>query len=417
MVKQMLSMYMKKVFVFVFTLTCKNDRKERVRKMKKKKKNGNLDLFDAPQNAGTGDVRYSIHTINFRVFLTEKDKVAIEERLTALSKQYHARCLKKERTRYHGVRYLVAQKFGFNYVSVVKCSSEDVFSRLWMDIKVNPRWMFHRNSHPFAYIASPDEVFRAYERIQEFLDAARIVEIDYEMFLIQRIDYCVNIDMGDRALVKTYMRLMKKGAYPYKMKRKMEYSESGHRQIPTKDSFTIFSKTMEFAVYDKCVQLEKEKEKYEEADIKTAEGMIRIELRVKRSKIRYDARTNGCEDTRSQLKMVSKIASKNIPRYIKSAYGTGKFVKYGKAKRLIQESEYAKKTKKMLLDFLQEVSSKGLEGAKEKYEKDFNKCMKRFNELEISPITIEKGSKVKEMENPLYYIENKSKNYGEDGCL
>ena len=56
----------------------------------------------------------------------------------------------------------------------------------------------------------------------------------------------------------------------------------------------------------------------------------------------------------------------------------------------------------MLLDFLQEVSLKGLEGAKESYEKDFNKCMKRFNELGISPITIEKGSKVKEMENPLY---------------
>ena len=65
----------------------------------------------------------------------------------------------------------------------------------------------------------------------------------------------------------------------------------------------------------------------------------------------------------------------------------------------------------MLLDFLQEVSLKGLEGAKESYEKDFNKCMKRFNELGISPITIEKGSKVKEMENPLYYIEHRSKNW------
>ena len=37
--------------------------------------------------------------------------------------------------------------------------------------------------------------------------------------------------------------------------------------------------------------------------------------------------------------------------------------------------------------------------------------MKRFNELGISPITIEKGSKVKEMENPLYYIEHRSKNW------
>lgn len=377
-----------------------------------------LDLYNTPQNAGTGVVRYSIHTVDFRVSLTEKDKIAIEERLITLSRQYHARYFsKKEGMGYRSVRYLVAQEFGFNYASVVEGTSKDGFSKLWMDIKLNPRWMFHEDNHPFVYIASPDEVLRGYEHIQEFLNAAKITAINHRMFVVHRIDYCVNIDMGDRALVKSYMRLMRKGCYPYKMKRKMEYSESGHRQVLTKDSFTVFSKTAELAIYDKCTQLEKEDEKYHEEDLQAAEGMIRIELRVKRPKVRYDAKAHGCEDTRSQLEMVFEIANKNIPRYIKSAYGTGKFVKYGKAKRLIQESEYAKKTKKMLLDFLQEVSSKGLEGAKEKYEKDFNKCMKRFNELEISPITIEKGSKVKEMENPLYYIENKSKNYGEDGCL
>lgn len=139
--------------------------------------------------------------------------------------------------------------------------------------------------------------------------------------------------------------------------------------------------------------------------------MIRIELCVKRPKVRYDAKANGCEDTRLQLEMASEIASKNIPRYLESAYGKGKFVKYEKAKRLIQKSGYIKKTKVMLLDFLQMVSLQDLEKAKKRYEKDFKACMKQFNELGISPITIEKGSKVKEMENPLYYIEHRNKNY------
>ena len=74
--------------------------------------------------------------------------------------------------------------------------------------------------------------------------------------------------------------------------------------------------------------------------------MIHIELRIKRSKIQYDARTNGCEDVRAQLEMASEIANKNIPRYLKSAYGIGKFVKYEKAKRLIQEYGYIKGQKK-----------------------------------------------------------------------
>lgn len=399
----------KRVFILLTTLRYHNRANERSNSMKTK---SILDFNNMPKNAGTSDTTYSIHTMNFRVQLTKRDKVAIEEKLAALSKQYCVRYFpKKEAKGYQSTTYLVAQAFGLNYVSIVTRNSKDGFCRLWMDVKVNPRWMFHENNHPFVYIASPDEVLNAYEHIQEFLDAAKIVEIDYKMFLIQRMDYCVNIDMGDRALVKSYMRLMKKGSYPCKMKRKMEYSESGHRQIPTKDSFTVFSKTIEFAVYDKCAQLEKEKEKYEEEEIKTAEGMIRIELRVKRSKIRYDAKTNGCENSKAQLKMASEIARKNIPRYIKSAYGTGKFVKYEKARRLIQKSGYIKKTKEMLLDLLKEVSLNDLEEAKGKYEKDFNRCMKRFNELGISPITIEKGSKVKEMENPLYYIEHKNKNY------
>ncbi len=371
-----------------------------------------LDLCDTPQNAGTGAMGYSIHTIDFRVSLTEKDRVGIEERLITLSRQYHARYFsKKEGMGYCSIRYLVAQKFGFNYVSVVKGTSKDGFTKLWMDIKLNPRWMFHEDSYPFTYIASPDELLRGYERIQEFLDAANITVIDCRMFVVHRIDYCVNIDMGDRALVKTYMRLMRKGCCPYKMKRKVEYSESGHRQVLTKDSFTVFSKTAEFAIYDKCTQLEKEGEKYHEEDLQAAEGMICIELRVKRIKVRYDAKAHGCEDTRSQLEMASEIASKNIPRYLESAYGRGKFVKYEKAKQLIRKSRYRKKTKEMLLDFLQMVSSQDLEKAKESYEKDFKECMKRFNELGISPITIEKGSKVKEMENPLYYIEHRGKNY------
>lgn len=46
-----------------------------------------LDLCNTPPNAGTGAMRYSIHTIDFRVCLTEKDKVGIEERLITLSRQ------------------------------------------------------------------------------------------------------------------------------------------------------------------------------------------------------------------------------------------------------------------------------------------------------------------------------------------
>ena len=134
-----------------------------------------LEFNNMPQNAGTNDTTYSIHTMNFRVQLTKRDKVVIEKKLAVLSKNYGVRYFsKKEAKGYQRVTYLVAQAFGLNYVSIVTRNSKDGFCKLWMDVKVNPRWMFHENNHPFTYIASPDEVLNAYERIQEFLDAAKI---------------------------------------------------------------------------------------------------------------------------------------------------------------------------------------------------------------------------------------------------
>ena len=72
----------------------------------------------------------------------------------------------------------------------------------------------------------------------------------------------------------------------------MENSKTGKRKIPTKDSFTVYTKRFEFSIYDKYAQLSKEADKYSEEEMQEAEGMIRIELRVKRSKLRYDEKKN-----------------------------------------------------------------------------------------------------------------------------
>lgn len=358
--------------------------------------------------------KYSIHTLTFRVRLTKRDRDSIKEKLIKLSQEKRTGYYEKksgDKAVYKTINYNVASCFGFNMISLLKITFKNENTSYWMDIKINPRRMFHKKDHPFVYIADIKDLVSSYKKIDQFLKEAKINEIDSEAFYIQRVDYCVNIDLGNQKHVKEYMRLMKKGAYPYHSERRTEYSESGKRNVPTVDSFTVTSNSFEFSVYDKYIQLKKEKDKYPEEEIQEAEGMIRIELRVKRSKIRYDGKKGGYKDAQEFLSHAGDIAGKNIPRYIKKAYGNGKFVKLKKAKQVIEDSRYKKKTKEKMIKILDKVSKSNLQKVKLLYGKDFSKYMEKFNDLGISPITIEKRSGTGEFPGPLYFIKHKNKSF------
>lgn len=371
--------------------------------------------IDDPIIAENASKNYSIHTLTFRARLTKREWNSIKEKLIEFSKKkkagYYKAELKSKRAN-KKINYNIASYFGFNMISLLSITIKSSDTYYWMDIKVNPRWMFHRNNHPFVYIADQNELVLCYERIICFLKETKIKEIDENAFYIQRADYCVNIDLEDREHVKEFMRLMRKGAHPYKSKRMMEDCKTGKRKVPTRDSFTVYTDGFEFSVYDKQIQLSGETGKYSEEEIREAEGIIRIELRVKRRKIRYDGKKRGCDDALQFLFHASDIAEDNIPKYLKMAYGSGRFVKLKKAKQIVTASGYKNKTKEKMIKILDRASKNNLQDAKVFYGKDFSKYLKRFNDLNISPITIEKRSRIDEFPGVLQLTEYKNRNYG-----
>ena len=369
------------------------------------------EIMTCPQNADKSGEKYSIHTITMRARMTEKSARSVTEKLTSYDNKVKQGYYPYESTKHNFscIKYKFARQFGFNSVSISKIEKGGM-CRWWLDIKINPRRMFHENNHPFVYIANPDEVIQAYQEIGYFLNIIGIDEITQDSFYIQRIDFCVNIDLGSREAANTYMRLMKKGAYPYNGSRKMEYSVSGHRYIPTINSFTVSSTGFEFSIYDKQKQLS-EKEKYSLQEIREAEGIIRIELRATRRKVLREEKINQCENAMDLLLLIPQISEHNLTRYLQLTYGTGKFVQFGSAKRIIQESRYKAKSKKEMLAILKITSKNDLQVAKLFYGEQFGKYMAKFNKLGISPISIGKYSKYLEMANPVELIQNCSKNY------
>lgn len=358
------------------------------------------------------DSFYSMHTMTISGHLTYLEKNILKECLENYT-------LQKGLQRYDDTEYDykkkiiwyrgIANEFGFNEVKLISCTPRNTeIENFWLNIKINPRKMFHPDDHPYVYIASYEDVTKCMKRVKAMLKAIGAPEVMIEIFKLQRIDFCVNINLGSTENVKEYMPLLLKGAYSSYFSRHMEYSPSHKRYIPTKDSFTIRSSNIEFAVYDKHKQLTKEYLKYSADEIHEAEGLIRIELRVSRPVIYQKIKKYHLDTIQNFLEYASEIAKSSIPQYIKRAYGTGRFTTLDNAKKIIHNSQYKSKTKEELIDMLELVSGKrSLQEAKyEMPDKLYKKCIRKFNELDLSPITIPRRSLTKEYPNLLYYIQN-----------
>ena len=156
-----------------------------------------------------------------------------------------------------------------------------------------------------------------------------------------------------------------------------------------------------------------ENEKYKAEDIAEAEGIVRIELRVKRNKIRYEKKRFDYESEIEYLMKTAEISERLLEKHLRECFGTGCFVKASKAEEIIWESRYKDKTKERMCRIVRDTAKSGLPKARLRYgEKHNNFCdmMDRFNFLGISPITIRQRSEIECLDHPIGYIKDRNAN-------
>lgn len=364
--------------------------------------------LNKPENA-TG--RCSLHTLTVCRQLTLHSYHILKDALETFTATHGLRRWPDNKNNYQDkiIYGGIAECFDFNTVTLlISKPTKKQLQNYWLEIKINPRYLFHKDEHPFVYIASEQDCEKIFDRVDIMINSLGITWMDKSLFYIKRIDLCFNFRLSSKEDAKEYLELLKKGLYPYNFKRMMEYSQTGKREIPTKNSFTVCSTNIEFSVYNKYLQLSDESWKYTLEEIEEAEGMLRVELRIKRPKVRHCKKKYSLQEEEHFLFLVSQIAEEQITAYLKRCFGTGKFLKIRYAKKVIEGSSFKKKTKKEMVELIDLTKGKHtLQDAKEllgSYE--FSKRMKKFEELGISPITLSKRSTHPEFENPIYYIEN-----------
>ena len=302
--------------------------------------------------------------------------------------------------------FKVYKENGFNNFSLVIYNTL-AYTTYGLTFTVNLRRLFKIQTYPFICIAPNELLCNTFSEIDYYLKSLGIDHLKAEDSTIKRLDLCTNFACNTLKEKELMMFLLKKGRYIFNSQRATEYSNSSHRDIPTKNSFTLIGNTFEFSAYDKYKQLFESKYDYSQDELDLAQLQIRIEIRLDGRRINY-LKKHGHYYI---LNDISEIGYKKYKSFIKNIYGLGDFYQYSHTARIINESSYSLSTKEQMIEIIKKTSKTNLElGLQTIKKKDQSKYLNKFNHLNISPITIPRTIDIAFCHNPWSYIINNNVN-------
>jgi len=217
-------------------------------------------------------------------------------------------------------------------------------------------------------------------------------------FKLTRIDFTVNIDVGDRKNVSAYIKVLhnigkvkgfspKYGKYVDRIDPDLSFDLEGN------------SNGVEFAAYDKEAEAKREKAKREEA-----KGILRVEVRIKNSKAirRYTKETV----TSKQLKSLVFDSKDIFLETFTSIVPFGDYYKKKEAVKIIEENIPKRKHREKMLRLIELIPEKKslYLAQKEMNDRNIDRVMEMFINLYLSPVTISKRHKMKTMKSLYWYL-------------
>lgn len=242
------------------------------------------------------------------------------------------------------------------------------------------------------------------------------LNIIYNDGKITRTDYCFNLWFLNQVFAELYLHnLIKMANIPKRFTEKQVYSSTKHRKVGESYALTISCKSYEFSIYLKHSQIKEHnkrchKEIYDKTTSKDSKGQLRFELRSKRNKLYNDKKSQNL----SELELISgknQNPISTVQNLLRQMYGTGDFYTYNRAREIIQNCSYLPKVKKNMLRLLEAVKIHRTLNYSVLHEHDdtitrewFKQCMKHFNYIDLSPITLPNKCPLKYFPNPVEYL-------------
>ena len=258
---------------------------------------------------------------------------------------------------------------------------------------VNPTRMLGGDDVKKLWKSNNDNISKLLSKLKEYIESYFDFKYKLNDFKLTRMDFTVNINVVDRKNVSAYIKVLRnigkvKGFKP-------KYDKKDDR-IDQDLSFDLEgnSNGVEFTAYDKEAVSER----------KEAKGILRVEIRLKKQKAisQYTDETA----TEKQIKNLAKHSKDIFLANFKHIVPSGNYYKKKEAVQLIEDNISQKKHKEKMLLLIELVPKKKslYLAQKEMNDRNIDKIMTRFAEINVSPVTISKRHKVDFLESLYPYL-------------
>lgn len=311
---------------------------------------------------------------------------------------------------------------------IIQNASGQCLSKRMIEAIINPRTLLENNYIAAATEADLNDVEAIFdERANEISELLGC----FKNYTINRVDYCMNIDLEELdfpCTTQQLMQLIKKGNIPPYFSERKEYSATGHRYVTDSNSFYLISSAVIINFYLKYPQQTEKHPNYLYRD--KSENVIRFEVQCRNKKLNellnsmpelqpIAEQIPDYEKIKGKIPIVpmlsNEISRSVVTDYFNKVVGTGHYMTYKCACAAIDSQPFEEKTKQRLkrtLDFIKSCNGiaktreKILEGYDPQLYSDtiiqFNKSLRKLNKLMINPVVIPESWGIKMIRNPLW---------------
>lgn len=217
----------------------------------------------------------------------------------------------------------------------------------------------------------------------------REIDCTINDFTISRLDLCVNYSFPTQALADEYLKLMMRGRWFEYLDAKTHYNDIAKRQKKYENAVVLEADSLTISIYSKKAQMLDQINFYKEIP-RQAEGLLRFEIQMDQSKVKYLMKKNLCDSLKDFLSQVSDISFYEFRRYMKGLFLKGDYIPMRVAKERVVKAypEHALE----IIEFLKLVSKlRSLDKATAEYDSNgmrYDKILRKLDKLDINPVTL-----------------------------
>ncbi|MBB5335631.1 hypothetical protein [Pectinatus brassicae] len=275
----------------------------------------------------------------------------------------------------------------------VKIEYHDNTFKKKIKLIVNPTKLLGGNDIKKLWKPNNGNILELLRKVKIYVKAYFDAEYKLGDFKLTRIDFTVNINVGDKKSVSAYIKVLHNIGKVKGFKPKYDKND---KKIDNDLSFDLDgnSNGIEFTAYDKEAASEK----------KEAKGILRAEVRLKKQKAicKYTDETA----TAKQIKQLAKNSEKIFLEIFSHIVPYGNYYKKNKAVQLIEDNISKQKSRTKMIQLIELIPKKKslYLAQKEMNDRNIDKIMIMFAEINVSPVTISKRQKISSLKNLYSYL-------------